>query len=281
MLNLTMNQLSGMNCHYIHYSFEYFLDSMARLGMQNIEIWGASPHYFADYFTTDMIRHMKKEIAVRGLRLVCLTPEQVTYPINIAAREDYLRKLSVNNHIKTLEHAAELGSGLMLLTPGYGNNDEDRAEAWSRSAESIALIARHAEKLGVTIALEHLSPISSNLINTAAQLRKMLDEVRSPRLKAMFDVVQVGIVNETVNDYFKLLGEDIVHIHLVDGTPGGHLALGEGKLPLEQYIIEIAQNGYKGFMSMEIADRRYFAHPEKADEVSIEKYKNWISNLSV
>ena len=172
-----------------------------------------------------------------------------------------------------------LGSKRMLLTPGYGNTDESREEAWKRSADSIARIARHAEKVGVTIALEHLSPISSNLINKAAQLRQMVDEIGSSHLKAMFDVGQVNIVKEKVEDYFDLLGDDIVHVHLVDGTPGGHLALGDGNLPLEATLKAIADYGYQGYLSLEIADRRYFADPRTADRKSIAKFNELVKAI--
>lgn len=281
MLNLSVSQLSGMNCHYIRYSMSYFLDAMLRQGFHNVEIWGASPHYFAPYFTSEMVGQLKREIRSRGLNLVCLTPEQVTYPINIAAREDYLKKLSIEDHLKTLEHAAQLECPKMLLTPGYGNNDEDREEAWKRSADSIARIAHRAEELGVTVALEHLSPASSNLINTAQDLKRMVDEIHSPRLKAMFDFGQVNIVGQRVRDYFDLLGDDIVHIHIVDGTPGGHLALGDGNLPLEENLKDVARYGYKGYLSLEIADRRYFSNPQKADRQSIDKFRELIDTLSL
>jgi len=280
MLDLSLDQLSGMNCHYIRHSFDYFLDSMQKAGLRSIEIWGASPHYYAEHFDAAMVRDLRRRIAARGLKVVCLTPEQVTYPANIAAKEEYLRRLSVELHLRTLEHAAMLDCPRMLLTPGYGNLDESREEAWKRSAESIATIARRAEELGVVVALEHLSPISSNLINTAAQLKRMLEEVGSGSLKVTMDVVQVGIVGERVEDYFRLLGSDIAHIHFVDGTPGGHLALGDGSLPLEEDLVAISRNGYKGFLSMEIADRRYFAEPEVADARSIERYGGWVRALS-
>lgn len=281
MLDLSVSQLSGMNCHYIRYSMQYFLDSMVELGFQNIEVWGASPHYFAPYFSDDMVQELKREIQSRGLHLVCLTPEQVTYPINIAAREDYLRELSVEEHLKTLEHAAELESGKMLLTPGYGYNDENREEAWRRSADSIYRIARRAEELGIVVALEHLSPASSNLINTAWDLKRMVDEIKSSNLKAMFDFGQVNIVGEKVRDYFDLLGDDIVHVHIVDGVPGGHLALGDGNIPLEENLGDVASYGYRGYMSLEIADRRYFADPRKADRQSIDKFQELIRTLSL
>ncbi len=278
---LSVKQLAGMNCHYIRYSLDYFLDSMVQGGFENMELWGAVPHYYADYFTLEMVRALKKKIRDRGLQAICLTCEQVTYPINVAAKETYLRNLSVNQHLRTLEHAAEMEIPMMLMTPGTGCWDEDREEAWKRSADSIARVARRAEELGVTIALEHLSPGSSNLINTAADLRRMLDEVFSPRLKAMFDLGQVNIVGEKVRDYFELLGEDIVHIHLVDGVPGGHLALGDGTIPLEENLRDVARYGYDGYLSLEIADRRYFSDPQAADRKSVEMFQKLAGALSI
>lgn len=281
MLDLSVKQLSGMNCHYIRHSLDFFLDSMVRQGFENIEIWSATPHYYAPYFTMDMVRELKKKISDRGLKLICLTPEQVTYPINLAAREEYLRQLSIDYHIKTLEHAYELGAPTMLMTPGVGYYDESREAAWARSADSMGQIAKHAEKLGIKIALEHLSPTSSNLINTAMDLRKMLDDVSSPALKAMFDFGQVNIVGQKVSDYFEALGDDIVHVHIVDGVPGGHLALGDGNIPLEENIKDVARYGYKGYMSLEIADKRYFKDPQAADRQSIDKFAEYIQTLSL
>jgi protein FrlC len=252
---------------------------MTKLGIKNIEIWGAAPHYYAEYFNQEMLNKMKKEIRSHGLKLICLTPEQVTYPINIASDEKYLRELSINNHLKTLNHAEELECKMMLLTPGYGNIDQNKEEAWKRSADSIARIAEYAEKLGIIIALEHLSPASSNIINSARDLKRMLNMIKSPNLKAMFDFGQVGILKEKVENYFDLLGSEIVHIHVIDGTPGGHLAFGDGNLPLEHNFKMISKYGYKGYLSMEIADRRYFTNPQEADYKSINMYKKFIQLL--
>jgi protein FrlC len=85
----------------------------------------------------------------------------------------------------------------------------------------------------------------------------------------MFDMGQVHIVGEKPETYFELLGEDIVHIHFVDGTPGGHLALGDGTLDLTGALACIERAGYTGNLSLEIADRRYFMDPRAADEQSL------------
>jgi protein FrlC len=279
MLKLKMEQLAGMNCHYVRHSLDYFLDSMCKLGIKNIELYDAGQHYFAEFFTAAMVKDLRKKIEDRGLKLICVTPDQVLYPYNIAASEDYLRKISIEHHVRTLYHTALLDCKLMLLTPGFGNLNESREEAWKRSAEAIHFLAERADSLGVSIGLEHLTPISSNLINTAADIRRMLDTVAHPAVKALVDVVQVCTVGETLDEYFRILGKDLVHIHLVDGTPGGHLAFGDGELPMKEFMRTISRNNYTGFLSMEIAHRQYFMEPEKADEKSIALFQKWINEL--
>lgn len=142
--------------------------------------------------------------------------------------------------------------------------------------QSIEVLTRKAEKEGVILALEHLSPISSNLINTAADLKMVLGQIPSPNLKAMLDTCQVCLVGEHVRDYFEALGKDLIHIHIVDGMPGGHLAFGDGTIPLQEFVETIGAYGYTGFLSMEISDRRYFEKPELADKQSMDLFRKWI-----
>ncbi|MEA4933440.1 MAG: sugar phosphate isomerase/epimerase family protein [Lawsonibacter sp.] len=276
MNKLNWKQLSGMNCHYAHYPFSYFLDAAVENGLKNVEIWAASPHVHVEDATAQIIRETRQALDSRELNLVCYTPETVVYPINIAAPEEYIRTRSLNFLKRGVEITAELGCGRMLLTSGWGYLNQSREESRKRAIASIAEMARKAEREGVTLALEHLSPISSNLINTAADLRQALDEVDSPHLKAMLDTCQVGLVHEHVRDYLDLLGSDLIHVHLVDGTPGGHLAFGDGNLPLKEFVDTLGESGYSGYLSMEIADRRYFMDPKRADRQSIEAFCQWI-----
>lgn len=271
---LCFEQLAVMNCHYARHSFRYFLDSAVKNGVSNVEIW-AQP-YYVEHAVPECVKKTKRMLQERGLKLVCYTPEALSSPHNIASADADMRAHSIAFLERGIEIAAELESSKMLLISGWGNLDEPREEAMQRCVESIGTVCKKAEREGVTLALEHLSPISSNLVNTAADIWAVLDQVKSPALKGMLDTCQVGLVQESVEDYLRLLGEDLVHVHLVDGTPGGHLAFGDGTLPLQQIVQTLGQAGYGGNISMEIADRRYFAHPEQADERSIRAFRSWI-----
>ena len=112
MSKITRDQITGMNFHYKHYPLEYFLDAMVRYECKNIELWGASPHFYVDELSLQDIKNIKREIDRRNLSVVCFTPEQCVYPINLAAREDGIRKRSIQYFIKSAEAAKELEAPL-------------------------------------------------------------------------------------------------------------------------------------------------------------------------
>jgi len=274
---LSLQQFAGMNCHYIHYSFDYFLDQMAALGYESIEIWGGACHLYPLHCFADRAVKARAAIRNRGLSLICYTPEQVTYPVNIAAEETDIRMAGLDYYQKALYVASDLEAPMMLLTPGWGYLDHSRDEALKLSLDSIARISHWAEKLGIVLVLEHLSPISSNLINGRADLKMALEAISSPNLKTMLDTCQVALAGETVKDYLELLGPDLVHVHFVDGNPGGHLVPGDGELPLQRELQSLADYGYLGKLTLEIADRRYFMDPVTADRKSLSVISDWLN----
>ena len=46
---LKREQIAGMNIHYLFYPLEYFLDAQVRAGIQTIEFWLGTPHFFLSH----------------------------------------------------------------------------------------------------------------------------------------------------------------------------------------------------------------------------------------
>lgn len=270
-----LTRFAFMSYPYCHYTFEYFLKDMDRFGIKNIEIWGGSPHLYYKDVTPDSLQRMKNEIESHHIKVVAYTPEQVLYPYNIAAREPKIRKRSIEYFKENIRIATILGSPLMIVSAGWGYLDESKGEALKRSCDSLKIVSEYAMEYGITLALEPLTKISSNLINYAAELAEMISDVSSPALAGMLDVGQMAILGETVEDYFNALGRQLVHIHVMDGKPEGHLAFGDGILPVEHYVNEALRLGYNGYFSMEMNDRRYYLQPDIAIQQSIKAMKNW------
>lgn len=74
---------------------------------------------------------------------------------------------------------------------------------------------------------------------------------------------------ETISDYTSK--GDLHHVHFVDGAPTGHLAWGDGELPLDEYLSDLAAANYDGFLSLETIADRYWLDPLPPVKQSFER----------
>lgn len=265
--------LAIMNCHYIRYPLSRFFDAMVKYGFSDVELFGAIPHFYMEDVDDALIDQVLDECRAKGLRLVSLTPAQGAYPVSIAIREEAVRRRSIRHLKKSIEAAEKMGITTMLVSSGFGYQDDNPDIAWGLSRESLTELAEYGGQHGVTLMLEPLTRQTSNVVNTSAQAARMLREVNSPHLKAIMDIGVMTALGESVAEYFQNLGEHLIYIHFTDG-PGAHVALGDGSFPMERHAQEIRRAGYTGRLSLEINDRRYLLEPERAMEQTVRWLKD-------
>ena len=91
-----------------------------------------------------------------------------------------------------------------------------REEAQELLCRSLAEILPAAEELGVTVGVE---PVTHHSMNSAAATRHILDTMRSPNLKVIFDLSNlvdadnVNAQDRIWNDIGELVGDKIVAVH--------------------------------------------------------------------
>lgn len=130
-------------------------------------------------------------------------------------------------------------------------------------------LSAYAEKKGILLALEPLQKVESNLICTLSDLKEMLTSISSPSLRGMVDTIPLAVEKEDLSSYFKELKDNFVHIHFIDGNPTGHLAWGDGELPLENFIATLAEYQYDGALTLEFTSAQYLQNPNAAIEKSL------------
>ena len=281
MPSLSRRQLTGSNFSYQHLSFGSFLDDMVDLEFRELELWGIAPHLHIPQVTSSDLVRIRKQLAERSLTVRCITPEQVMYPVNIASPDPVLRSASIEFFRRAAEIGAELGSRWLFLTPGRGLEDEPVEPAWQRSAEALREIGAYAASLGLGCLLEPLQRVESNLINSVAQLELMVAEQDEEIFSVVLDTVAMHAAGDTVGGYAASFPGRIGHVHLVDGDPTGHLAWGDGTLPLQQYVRELAEHEYSGGITFELfGDGGYSLDPRRALERSIIGFDAGVRNLN-
>lgn len=265
MVELDRSRVAGMNIHYLFFPLDYFLDAQVEAGIENLEFWCGTPHFWLDGESFGDCRRLRRMVSERGLEIIAFTPGSTVYQYQYAAQEADQYEKSFRYFRNGIRAAAELGCRLMAVNSGWGYHNEPRENAWARSREMLGRLAVAADREGIVLALESLRPEESQLVVTLADAKRMVQEVGHSALKTMIDTTAVGVAGETVSQWFEAFGADIVHSHFVDGTPYGHLAWGDGTRSLEEHLACFAANGYRGYLSQELTDGRYLADPRSAD----------------
>ncbi len=276
MSKITMDNFAVMSVQYVHYSLEYYLDSMVKNGLKHVDLWGGIPHYCRlDYpFAEDAkkkigsIRAMMEE---RGLDVSVYTPETLAYPYSFSHPEEEVRKRTVDYFSMAMDDALLFGTNKVFLNSGCGLLDLPREESFARLVDTYKKIAAIAGQKGIELVLEQLQPYESNLVLNLQDIKRVLDEVDSPAMYICVDVVAMAVAGEELKDYFEVLGRDRIKlIHFADTC---HYILGDGELPLKDYLKTLEEYDYDGIVDLEINDSIYWDDPHESIRKSVEWLK--------
>jgi sugar phosphate isomerase/epimerase len=146
---------------------------------------------------------------------------------------------------------ALLGTKIITLCTGTRDPDDmwrghpanGRPDAWADLLVAMEQALVLAEVHDLWLAIE---PETANVVDSPAKARRLLDELRSPRLKIIIDPANLFHVEDlphqraTLDAAFDLLGPDIVLAHakdvrVVDGTVH-HVPAGTGVLDYPHYL---------------------------------------------
>lgn len=171
------------------------------------------------------------------------------------AREEGLLRLEV-----LAEACGAMGTSIITLCTGsyslksmwHHHPFNSTAMAYRTLCGSMETAVRIAEKHRITLAIE---PELSNVIDSARQARRLLNDFDSPRLKVVLDPANLfpagtlPRMRETLEEAFDLLGGEVVLAHAKDiGADGaaGHEAAGTGLLDYDLYVRLLRAAGYDG-----------------------------------
>jgi protein FrlC len=275
-----LDQVCGSNFAYQHHTLERCLDDMVELGRTTMELWGVAPHLHIPDADGHRVKSVWKLLRERELAVSCLTPEQVAYPVNIASGETWLREASVQLFLRAAEICSDLESPLLFLTSGRGYEDEPLEPAWERSVLALQAITERASELGVSCILEPLQRVESNLVTDLSSLIRMVEDVGHPDLGVVIDTVALAVAGDAISDYGKAFGEKLRHVHLIDGSPAGHLAWGDGHQDLTAILREFGQLDYLNSFSFELfGDGSYSLDPRSSYRKCFDAFRDTAAQL--
>lgn len=206
------------------------------MGFQGVEIWGNRPHLFVPDVKKGEIRELREYVKSLGMEISCFTPSRGNprSPVNISSSSDKIRRESVEYLKECVRCAADLGTNVMCVVPGYYLYGESKNVGFRHTVQSIKELVSCAEENNITIALENMTEYESNVVcrlsDVIGFLYELMSEVRTENVGILLDVGHIHVSRESSIDYIKRLGKRIAHVHINDndGRSDAHLIPGEG-----------------------------------------------------
>ena len=189
----------------------------------------------------------------KDLPLVALSATYNMIHPDVSEREKGHRRLRV-----IAQAAQTLGIPTITLCTGTRDAtdqwkhhpDNSSSAAWSDLVDSMQKAITIADHYNANLGIE---PELANVINSAAKARQLLDELKSPRLKIIFDPANlfetepVAEQRRIIANAIDLLAPDITMAHAKDRSAGGaFVAAGTGVMDYPHFLSELKQTGFDG-----------------------------------
>ncbi|MGI5966291.1 MAG: sugar phosphate isomerase/epimerase family protein [Anaerotruncus rubiinfantis] len=222
-------------------------------GISGVEFLVSPPHFYLADYRPGVYRKLRRTLEEYGMEAVSLNIPSMD--INIASPFPEMREMTLGLYRRAALAAQELGAKILVIPPGKRHPllppDYDLIASYAK--DSLLRLADYLQDTGLTVGLETLP---SNFIDTAAQLRQLVREVGSDRVKAVCDTANV-IAWEDPASAVLTLREELCLLHLSDTRCGKwvHDVLGSGEVDYTSYLRAAKETGYDGYLVLEMISK--------------------------
>jgi len=207
----------------------------------------------------ELAAQIGREFAQRKLKVAAVSGTFNMIDPDLSRRHAGLRRLE-----ELAANCAALGTSVITLCTGTRDAENmwrhhpqnESPEAWKDLLQSIAAALEIAARHNVVLGIE---PETTNVISSARKARRLLDEMRSPRLKIIMDASNLfhpgdhTKAEDILTEAFDLLGSDIILAHAKDFRENGKMEIvapGKGILPWAKYVRLLRTSGFGGPLIM-------------------------------
>ena len=188
-----------------------------------------------------------------GVTIAALSATYNMIDPNRSQREEGRRSFGV-----IAASARRMGAGLLTVCTGSCDPhnqwryhpDNSGAEAWQEMCEEFRLLIAIADKYDVMLGVE---PELGNVVSSALRASKMIDELRSDRIRIILDPANLFEIESAerqkmlIEDAIALLTDRISLAHAKDRLEDGRFATaGTGVLDYHHFLTVLRRSGFRG-----------------------------------
>lgn len=230
-----------------------------KAGYDGVEPVFSEYGYLNEKTSKEDIREIGKIAREEGLEIPSVGVWSL-WKYNLVSNREETRRRAVDIVKKQVEAAALLGADTVLVVPGYVGCDfveePERIrydKAYERCLEALKELAAFGADHNVCIGIEN---VWNRFLLSPLEMKRLLDEVKSPFAGAYFDVGNV-IYTGYPEDWIEILDSHIKKIHLSDfryGAAGmsGFVDLFAGDVDFVKVGESLKRIGYDGWLTLEM-----------------------------
>jgi D-psicose/D-tagatose/L-ribulose 3-epimerase len=159
------------------------------------------------------------------------------------------------NYIEScLDICNELGSdflsGPMYAAVGKARMlpADERKKEWELAVKNLQKACKMATARNLKLALEPLNRFESDLVNTAEDVVRLINDINDPAAQIMLDSFHMGIEEKNVEQAIRLAGDRLLHVQVADNYRG---APGSGQTNWASYRKALEEINYEGIITIE------------------------------
>jgi sugar phosphate isomerase/epimerase len=179
------------------------------------------------------------------------------------------REATIKYYNEVIDLAADLGAGKVLYIAGWQIFGTSRQQAWDWSRDCLDRISSYAEAKNIVLVVE-ATAASTNLIETADDALELMRSVSRKNVKVMLDTLHIIYRNDIPADYVRVMGKDLVHVHVSDRD---RLLPGEGRVDWLGFMQALLEAEFDGFVTMEIGIDSRLADPDQIARTALSYLK--------
>jgi sugar phosphate isomerase/epimerase len=224
---------------------------MQALDLNDFDVLVVPGHLWPDELSAAARSILAGNLRSEGIRIESLNLPALD--LNLVSRVKEFRRYSVDLYVRTMQLAADLGAGAVVVVPGRVSSlfPPPRQDSEQLLRDSLEQLLRVAERLDQKIFVE-LHPQTP--IPTTDAMLAFLGGLAHEKLLIAYDVSNAEFVGENQPDAIRRSGNRIGQLHLSDGTRGQwrHDRIGLGTVRFDAILKAVKEIGFSGTSILEI-----------------------------
>lgn len=125
---------------------------------------------------------------------------------------------------------------------------EQRKREWDLAVKNVRKVCEMAASSGLSVALEPLNRFESDMVNTASDVMRLVNDINHPAARVLLDSFHMTIEEQNIGDAIRRVGDKLIHVQVSENQRG---VPGSGLTPWHDFREGLMDIGYTGAIVIE------------------------------